>query len=109
MFLPRVPLSANGGLTYIFMPRDFLRGLFGVYGMDLPTEFTNPDLNVLQANDTIPSNINSSTISYIGEFLPVSWGSSYLTRAPQYHSRIVVMPFRFAQTSHLMCLVIKDG
>ena len=71
VFLPRVPLSPNGGLTYVFIPRDFFRGLFGVYGMDLPTQFTKPaDLSILQANDTVPSGIDPSTISYIGEFLP---------------------------------------
>ena len=37
--------------------------------MDLPPEFTKPDLSAFLANDTIPSNINSSTISYVGEFL----------------------------------------
>lgn len=35
--------------------------------MDLPTEFTTPDLSDLNANDTIPSNIDLSTISYVGE------------------------------------------
>ena len=33
--------------------------------MDLPTQFTKPDLMNLEANDTIPSDINPSTISYI--------------------------------------------
>ena len=37
--------------------------------MDLPPQFAKPDLSGLDANDAIPSNINSSAISYIGEFL----------------------------------------
>jgi len=36
--------------------------------MDLPTELTKPDLRNLDANDTIPSNIDPSKISYLGEF-----------------------------------------
>ena len=40
-----------------------------MYGMDLPPQFAKPDLSGLDANDAIPSNINSSAISYIGEFL----------------------------------------
>ena len=39
-----------------------------MYGMDLPTGLTKPDLTLLDANDTIPSNIDPSTISYLGEF-----------------------------------------
>lgn len=37
--------------------------------MDLPTEFASPDLSILDAIDAIPSNINLSRISSIGEFL----------------------------------------
>jgi len=37
--------------------------------MDLPPELTKPDLSLLNAKDTIPSNINSSTISFLCEFL----------------------------------------
>jgi len=37
--------------------------------MDLPTALTKPDLTRLGVNDTIPSNIDPSTISYLGEFL----------------------------------------
>ena len=66
LFPSRVPYS-SAGYTYIFVPRDFLRGLFGAYGMDLPTQFTEPNL-ALKDNDTIPSNIDPSTISYVGEF-----------------------------------------
>ena len=66
--LPRIPLSSQN-FTYVVVPQDFLQGLFGAYAMDLPTRFTKPDLNDLDANDTILSNINRSTISYLGEFL----------------------------------------
>jgi len=83
LFLPRILESPNTGYTYAFIPRDFLQRLFGVYGMDLPTEFAKPDLSVLDANDTIPSNINLSTISSIGEFLSASSHSSYLTHPLQ--------------------------
>ena len=54
-----------------------------MYGMDLPAEFTKPDLSQLVDNDTIPSNIDPSTISSIGESLPFLSRSSYLTRALQ--------------------------
>ena len=37
--------------------------------MDLPPLYEEPDLRVLDAHDTIPSNIDPSTISYLSEFL----------------------------------------
>jgi len=37
--------------------------------MDLPPELTKPDLSLLTPKDAIPPNINSSEISYLGEFL----------------------------------------
>jgi len=37
--------------------------------MDLPKELRTPDFKLLDANDTIPSNIDPSTISYLSEFL----------------------------------------
>ena len=40
-----------------------------MYGTDLPKELKTPNLALLDANDTIPSNIDTSTISYLGEFL----------------------------------------
>ena len=82
MFLPRVPFSKTE-YTYAFIPREFLQGLFGMHGVDLPTKFTKPDLSDLHKNDTIPSNINSSTISYVGEFLFVPARSLYLSRTRQ--------------------------
>jgi len=39
--------------------------------MDLPMRFTQPDLGRLAPGDTIPSNIDQSTISYLCEFLSV--------------------------------------
>ena len=42
--------------------------------MDIPPELTKPDLSALNAKDTIPPNINSSAISYLGEF-----SSTFLT------------------------------
>ena len=39
--------------------------------MDLPMRFTGTDLGYLNPDDIIPSNINLSTISYVGECLPV--------------------------------------
>lgn len=65
-FLNRIPLS-NQSFTYAFLPQDFLRGLFGTYGIGLPTQLAWPDLQSLHANDTIPSNIDPSTISILGE------------------------------------------
>ena len=67
-FLPSIPIS-NRNFTYAFIPRDFLRGLFGVLNMDLPTRFMKPDVDDLDVNDTIPSDIDPSTISYLGGFL----------------------------------------
>jgi hypothetical protein len=37
--------------------------------MDLPTSLTKPDLSKLDPNDAIPSHIDPSKISYLGEFL----------------------------------------
>ena len=37
--------------------------------MDLPTQLTKPDTGYLLTGDTVPSNIDLSTISYVGEFL----------------------------------------
>ena len=54
---------------YTFLPQDLLRDLFAGYGMDLPASLMKPDLRLLDANDTIPSNIDSSKISYLSEFL----------------------------------------
>jgi len=67
VFLLRIPLS-HQNCTYAFVPQGFLQGLFGVYGMDLPTGFTKPKPAIRQ-NDTIPSTPDLSTISYVGEFL----------------------------------------
>ena len=54
---------------YTFVPQDFLRGLFGASGLDLPTGFAKEEL---YGNDSIPSDIDPSTISYLGEFLLAS-------------------------------------
>ena len=54
--------------TYTFLPQDLLRGLFGEFHMDLPTKFATPDLRLLDPNDTIPSNMDPSTISYLSKF-----------------------------------------
>ena len=67
LFLHRVPIS-NQLFTYAFIPQNFLRSLYGVYGLDLPTQFTKPDLSLLGTNDAFPSNIDPSSISYVGEF-----------------------------------------
>ena len=39
-----------------------------MYGMDLPTQFTKPDIG-LYDGDSVPSNIDPSKISYASEFL----------------------------------------
>jgi len=110
MFLPRIPGLANRGYTYVFIPRDFLRDLFGTYGMDLPAELMKPVISPSQfpANETIPSNIDLSTISSIGELLSVPSHSSYLTRALQGYFLLVTL-FNSSQTSHLTWVVNKDG
>jgi len=84
MFRPSVPRSPNKGWTYVLVPRDFLQRLFGVFGMDLPTEFMKPDFSKIIFNDTIPTNIDLSTIS-IGQLLPAPSRFSYLTRILQRH------------------------
>jgi len=38
--------------------------------MDLPTQLAKPDFSGMDTNDTVPSNIDPSTISYPGESLP---------------------------------------
>ena len=43
--------------------------MFGVYGMDLPLWLEKPNLWALDEKDTIPSNIDPSTISLLREFL----------------------------------------
>ena len=69
LFLYRIPLSSQNN-TYTIIPREFLRGLYGVYGMDLPTQFMKPDLSAVTfTGDTIQSNADTSTIAYLGEFL----------------------------------------
>ena len=74
LFITRVFTSRQSptfGLALV--PRNFLQGLFGVYGVDLPTELMNLELSDQDANDptlsTALSNIDPSTISYFGEFL----------------------------------------
>jgi len=50
-----------------------------VYGMDLPTSFAEPDLAPLQVNDTLPPEIDPSTISFISELSgPLSFFTSHL-------------------------------
>jgi len=56
-------------MTYAFVPRNFLRGLFALLDTDLPERFTEPDFKGLSPDDTIPSNIDPSTISVICAFL----------------------------------------
>ena len=54
---------SSQNFTYAFVPLDFMQGLFGVYGLDLPELLGNlPD-----ENDTLPSSLNISTISYLSE------------------------------------------
>jgi len=43
-----------------------------VYAMNLPTHFVTPNLGRLNPNDTIPSSIDPSSISYLGEFFPAT-------------------------------------
>ena len=66
--LYRIPRSPSN-FTYAFLPQNFLRGLFAGYGMDLPASLTKSDLTLLDPNDTIPSVIDSSKMSYLSEFL----------------------------------------
>ena len=64
--------------------------------MDLPVPLTKPDLSRLAANDTIPSNIDLSTISFIGKFLsvPLSFSVSYLSTKAGWYG----MPITFNST-----------
>ena len=72
LFLPRVyPIPGLSTSGVAFVPRDFLRGLFGAYGVDLPTELT--ELPEVGDGDEDPilsralQNVDLSTISYFGE------------------------------------------
>jgi len=67
LFLPSVP-SSSRNFTYAFVPLDFMQGLFGTYGLDLPVLLGD----LLDENDTLPSNLNLSTISYISKLLSTS-------------------------------------
>jgi len=62
-----------------FVPRDFLQGLFRVYGMDLPAELTSLQLgNQDVADPTLEAallSVDHSTLSYIGELLIDPWHS----------------------------------
>lgn len=53
--------------------------------MDLPTALTKPDLKRLGANDTIPSNIDPSTISYL-----VNWWDNGV--AHSFHTQTILDP-----------------
>ena len=64
--------------TYVLLPRDLLRGLFSVYGMDLPDRFARDPQN-LEGADTITANL--STISYICKSLLAPLTSFAPTRA----------------------------
>jgi len=90
-FLPRVPSS---NLTHAFVPRDFLRGLFGALDTDLREPFTKLDtkLDSLPLEDTFPSNIDPSTISLVCVFLLTSLAlftpdAHYSWRAERWHRR----------------------
>ena len=54
--------------------------------MDLPAEFVKPDFSHVIVNDTLPSNIDLSTIS-VGQFLSAPSRFSYLTRPLQRRGR----------------------
>ncbi|KAF8954430.1 hypothetical protein BDZ97DRAFT_1865139 [Flammula alnicola] len=59
-----IPLSENN-LTYLFTPRDTIRGLFQNFEMDFPQGFEAP-LNftqVMHPNDTLPSGLDPSGIA----------------------------------------------
>jgi len=45
-----------------------------MYGQDLPTTFTDPGFGAMELGDTIP-NIDPSTISYLGELMPIPLAS----------------------------------
>jgi hypothetical protein len=55
------------GFTYVFLPNDFLSGLFNSFGMQLPASFSNwKEANstaLLSQNDSFPTGAN-----------PKSWG-----------------------------------
>ena len=87
LFFPRIPLS-NQSFTYVFIPRDFLRGLFGTYGMDLPKGFASSPFFMIDANDSVPPNIDPSTIAWIGEFISaLSYSSCQPTRSRKISER----------------------
>ncbi|KAF9645600.1 hypothetical protein BDM02DRAFT_490337 [Thelephora ganbajun] len=77
-----IPFS-NQSFTYAFLPQDLLRDLFASYGASLPTELTIPNLKLLDANDTIPSNIDPSKISYL-----VKWWNNGV--AHSFHTRTIL-------------------
>jgi len=103
LLLPRIPFS-NQSYTYAFIPQDFLRRLFGVFGMDLPAKLTKPDLSGLDVNYTTPSNIDPSKISVLGEFLsaPLTFFKSNpcSTVRPNGREGFFILPITHAAGDH---------
>ena len=66
----RIPFPSQR-FTFTFIPQDLLQDLFANYGMELPASLKKPDLTRLE-NNTIPSDIDPSKVSYLREFLILS-------------------------------------
>jgi len=78
LFPPRVPSSTNK--TFVFVPRDFIQGMFGVYGIDPQDIFNTIPAEYQIQNNVVPSNIDPSTLSFLCKLLlaPLSFFASNL-------------------------------
>ena len=66
--------------------------------MDLPMQFTKPDLDELMADDTIPSNIDPSTISYLCKF----WSAAFFISNPRTTAKRIDARNSFVTASNIM-------
>ncbi|KAL0571126.1 hypothetical protein V5O48_010834 [Marasmius crinis-equi] len=62
-----VPLTPNN-FTYVFVPRDDVRGLFQEFKMDVPPVIELPfNRTAVVGNDTIPSNVDFNSLLDVGK------------------------------------------
>lgn len=68
------------GFTYVFVPDDFVKGLFANLSIPAPTLPPANLSSVLSANDTIPAGTNASSIVMAGKFFNNGVGHSFFSK-----------------------------
>ncbi|KAF8990223.1 hypothetical protein BDQ17DRAFT_1372225 [Cyathus striatus] len=65
-----IPRGSSTKLTYVFVPRDTLQGLFSWFEMPLPANFSAPlnMSNIAAANDTLPATIKPEDLAMSANF-----------------------------------------